>query len=96
VDIARSEMAEASLESFISKRHSERVKDEGERAREEQWQKSVRDFNARQSDEQRLLRLHYHEGQARRLSNTLGSLIRYHEAEAEKYRNGHDHKEQSA
>jgi hypothetical protein len=28
----------------------------------------------------------YHEGQARRLSNTLGYLVAYHEAEAEKYR----------
>jgi hypothetical protein len=74
------------------KRESHQI--EGEQAREELWAGSVRDYHARQSDERRLERLHYHEGQARRLSNTLEALVAYHEAEAEKYRNGH-HEEES-
>jgi hypothetical protein len=92
VDIAKGEMAEASIDAFIAKRDTERRQSEGERAREQLWVESVRRYNARCGEEERLERLHYHEGQARRLSNTLGSLVAYHEAEAEKYRNGH-HKE---
>lgn len=66
-----------------------------QRAREELWQASVRAYNARQGAEQRLERLRWHEGQAIRLGRTLGALVRYHRAEAEKYReNGHtEHKE---
>ncbi len=98
MDITRGEQVEAELDAFISKRHEQRVASEaeGEREREELWQASVRAHNARCGDEQRLERLRWHEGQARRLSNTLGSLVAYHEGEAEKYRqNGHD-KERSA
>jgi hypothetical protein len=93
VDIAKGEVAEQHISAFISKRHSERVQTEGERAREELWQASVRRHNARLEDDERHQRLEYHEGQVRRLSNTLGSLVAYHRAEAAKYRNGHHHKE---
>jgi hypothetical protein len=54
--------------------------------REELWRASVRAYHARRSDEKRLEYLAYHENQARRLSNTLGALVAYHRAEAEKYR----------
>ncbi len=94
MDISKGETAESHLDALIARRHDQRVQSEGERAREELWQQSVRAYNARSCEEERLERLHYHEGQARRLSNTLGSLVAYHEAEAEKYRqNGHYHKE---
>jgi hypothetical protein len=50
----------------------------------------VRAYNARCGEEERLERLHYHEGQIRRLGATLEALVRYHEREAQKYReNGH-------
>jgi hypothetical protein len=94
VDISRSEQVETDLDRLIERRDTERRQTEGERAREALWQASVRAYNARLEADERLERLHYHEGQARRLSNTLGSLVAYHEAQAEKYRNGHaDHKE---
>lgn len=60
-----------------------------ERAREELWRVSVAAYNARCGEERRLELLEYHEGQVRRLSNTLGSLVAYHEREAQRYRNGH-------
>jgi hypothetical protein len=89
VDITKGEMVEAELDAMIRRRDTERRQSEGERGREELWVESVRRYNARLEDDERLERLHFHEGQARRLSNTLGSLVAYHEAEAEKYRNGH-------
>jgi hypothetical protein len=90
VNIAKGERVEGELDAFISKRDKERRQSEGERAREELWQKSVREHNARCGDEQRLARLRYHEGQAIRLGRTLGALIRFNRAEAERYRNGHE------
>ena len=62
-----------------------------EEEREELWRVSVAAYNVRMAEERRLERLEYHEGQAARLSNTLEALVRYHEAEAERYRtNGHE------
>jgi hypothetical protein len=88
VDVARTEQIEVELDSFIAKRDKQRRQTEGERAREQLWQESVRRYNARCGEQKRLERLHHHEGQAKRLSNTLGSLVAYHEAEVEKYRGG--------
>jgi hypothetical protein len=43
VDVARTEMVEAELDTFISRRHDKRAKGEGgERAAEEAWQESAR------------------------------------------------------
>jgi hypothetical protein len=90
VDISKGEVAESHLDALIAKRHDQRVQTDGERAREELWQESVRRYNARSCEEERLERLHYHEGQARRLGATLEALVAYHRGEAEKYRqNGH-------
>jgi hypothetical protein len=58
--------------------------------REALWAASVRAHNARLEEDRRLELLHYHEGQARRLSNTLEALVAHHEAQAQKYRNGHE------
>jgi len=57
--------------------------------REDLYMESVRAFNTRQGETARLERLEYHEGQARRLSNTIESLVAHHLAEAARYRNGH-------
>jgi hypothetical protein len=88
--VAKGEMAESSIDAFIAKRDKQRRQTEGERAREKLWAQSVRAYNARCGEERRQELLEYHEGQAARLSNTLEALIRYHRAEAEKYRNGHE------
>jgi hypothetical protein len=90
VDIAKGEATEKELDALIRRRHDQRVQTDGERAREALWQESVRRYNARLEADERLERLHYHEGQARRLSSTLEALVAYHRGEAEKYRqNGH-------
>jgi hypothetical protein len=47
VDIAKSETVEGELDALIRRRDAERRQSEGERAREELWQKSVREHNAR-------------------------------------------------
>lgn len=88
--VAKGEMAESSIDAFIAKRDKQRRQTEGERAREKLWAQSVRAYNARCGEERRQELLEYHEGQAARLSNTLEALIRYHRAEAEKYRNGQE------
>ena len=78
------------MDRLVEKRHEWRVVEEGERCVEDLWQVSVRRYQQRTGEARRLALLEYHEGQAARLSSTLGALVRYHEAEAEKYReNGH-------
>jgi hypothetical protein len=90
VDIAKGEMVEAELDAMIRRQDERRRQSEGERAAEALWVESVRRYNARCGEEERLERLEYHEGQIRRLSIPLEALIARHEAEAEKYReNGH-------
>jgi hypothetical protein len=61
-----------------------------EQAREALWASSVRAHQRRIAEERRAELLAWHEGQAARLSNTLGTLIAYHQAEAARYRNGHE------
>jgi hypothetical protein len=52
------------------------------------WIRSCRAYDARRLEEGRRERLAWHEGQVRRLKVTLEHFIKYHEAEAEKYRDG--------
>ncbi len=85
-DISKGEQVEREIDQFIQKRHEGRVRDEGERCKEEIWAASERTYFAHQAEEQRLARLAFHEGQAVRLSSTLGHLVAYHEEQAEKYR----------
>jgi hypothetical protein len=84
--VTRGEMVEAELGRLIEKRHDKRVLEEGERPAFEAWQESERRYFARIEEGRHRERLAYHEGQAARLSNTLGGLVAHHEAEAEKYR----------
>jgi hypothetical protein len=92
VDLDLTERADVELNRLLTKCHDPR---DGEALLEPTYAESVRAYNARCGEERRLERLHYHEGQVRRLSNTLGALVAYHEREAEKYRNGH-HEEGAA
>ena len=52
-DIARGEMVEAELNSFITKRHNDRIASEGERLAEESWKESVRRYEARRKEANR-------------------------------------------
>jgi hypothetical protein len=95
VDIAKSEQVDHEIDAFVAKRDAQRRETEGDRPVEELWAASERAYFARLDEEQRRARLAYHEGQVARLGNTLGALVAYHEAEAEKYRD-HDTKESAA
>jgi hypothetical protein len=52
-DIGRGEVVEHELDAFISKRHEQRVKSEGERQLEEAWRESERRAEARRREENR-------------------------------------------
>jgi hypothetical protein len=82
---ARGEKVELELDAFVAKRDAQRRRTEGERPVEEMWVESERAYFARLEAERRAARRTYHEGQAARLGHTLGALVAYHEAEAEKY-----------
>jgi hypothetical protein len=84
-DIAKGESVEAEIDAFISRRDAHRRKSEGDRGEEEAFMVSERAYFARLEAERRAARRTYHEGQAARLGHTLGALVAYHEAEAEKY-----------
>lgn len=51
---APGEKVEAEWDAFIAERHRKRVTAEGERAEEAAWQQSVRRYNARRREENRL------------------------------------------
>jgi hypothetical protein len=53
-DIAAGEHVEKEIDQFISRRHDQRVSAEGERDEEAAWRESVRRYNARRREENRL------------------------------------------
>jgi hypothetical protein len=80
-DIARGEATEKELDRLIERRSRQKYRDE----ESELWKASVRRYNARRRKELDLQRYEYHCGQAVRLKAVLGSLIREHQRNAEKY-----------
>ena len=52
-EVGRGEAVEHELDAFISKRHEQRVKSEGERLTEEAWRESERRAEARRREENR-------------------------------------------
>ena len=83
MDVARGEHVEGELDVFITRRHDQRVRDEGERLTEEAWAESVRRQEAQRREENRALWHEYHRAAAERARRTLEALIRDHEAAAE-------------
>ncbi len=65
-DISRGESVEAEINSFIAKRHNDRIAGEGERLPEELWMESERRHNARRREENRAAWCEYHQEQAER------------------------------
>ena len=100
VDISHGEAAEAQLDAFIARRARERIRENGRTAsqdaataRAELWKGSVARYQERVEEQKRAERREFHEAHAARLRSTMGALVSYHEAEAEKYRekeNGHE------
>jgi hypothetical protein len=83
-DIAGAERVEAELDSFISRRHNQRVADEGERTEEALWAESERRHQEKRRQMARLEWHAHHVGQADRLRRTLEELAALHEAQAAK------------
>jgi hypothetical protein len=81
---AKGETGEATLDSFISKRHDQRVKAEGERQAEEMWAESVRRYNAQQRERHRAEWYAYHAAQAERVERTAAQIAADHRAQAQK------------
>jgi hypothetical protein len=86
-DIGRGEAVERELDAFISKRHEQRVQDEGARLALEMWQESERRHAERRREEMRAAWCEHHQGQAARLRPVLEELIAGYEQQAERYRN---------
>ena len=98
MDISQGETAESHLDALITKRHDQRVKEEGERPAEEMYAESVRRQHERQEREIRAQWYGWHCAQAERHRRTLEALIAHHELEAEKLceENGNGHKKGEA
>jgi hypothetical protein len=61
LDIAKSEATEKDLDLFITRRHDQRVKDEGERRAEEAWAESERRHFAKRRERNRIAWIGYFE-----------------------------------
>jgi hypothetical protein len=73
-NISRSERAEADLDAFISKRHEQKVKMEGERLEEAVWVETSRREEARRREEMDRDRLDWH----RHLVGVHAERMKYH------------------
>ena len=83
MDIAGGEKVEGELDILITRRHEQRVRDEGERAAEELWRVSARIHEAKQQREKLEAWRCYHEDQAASHRRTLEALIAKHEEAAQ-------------
>jgi hypothetical protein len=59
LDIAKGEATEKDLDLFITRRHDQRVKDEGERQAEEAWAESERRHFAKRRERNRIAWIGY-------------------------------------
>ena len=76
------DVADRELERMVERRSRNGETDPDER--EELWKASVAAYNARRSEEIRVARVEYHQGQAIRLKAVLEALITHHETQAER------------
>jgi hypothetical protein len=94
MELETTDRGERQIDTFIAKRHNQRVKVEGPRPEHEIWQESEDRYNARRAREMRARWYGWHCDQAERHRRTLEALIAHHELEAEKLceENGNGHK----
>ncbi len=90
MDVMRADTVDAELDRLISRRASTDHRTSADEL-EASYVESVRRFNARVRAENRAAWLAFHEDQADRLRRNLGALVAHHKAEADKYRNHHQH-----
>ncbi len=84
-DISKGERVEDEIDVFISRRHDQRVRDEGGRPEEEAWRESERRHEAARREQNASAWYEYHLDAAGRLRATLSALVAHHEREAQKY-----------
>lgn len=80
MDVERAERAERDLDRLITKRHDQRVKDEGERQVEEAWAESERRYFAKRREENRIAWIGYFEC----IAGALRARAEEYDARAEK------------
>ena len=83
MDIAQGETAESHLDALITKRHDQRIKDEGERTEHELWQESVERYNAKRQAELTFQWISYHEAAAERALANGEAIAARHRAQIE-------------
>ena len=96
--LARGETAELhQIDALITKRHDQRVRDEGERRTEEAWAESCRAYEAKRQAELVFAWVSYHEEAACRALANGEAIAARHRAQIEallgngEERNGHHH-----
>jgi len=90
VDVTHRDTVDRDLERLLVTRASQDTTPDPTTL-EASYVESVRRFNARVRAENRAAWLAFHEDQADRLRRNLGALVAHHKAEADKYRNHHQH-----
>jgi hypothetical protein len=85
MDVAKTNMVEAELDSFVARRDKERRRGEGERAPEEIWQESVRTLNAKRQEALCWEWLRFHSRQLRNHETTSALITAHHRREIAKY-----------
>ena len=92
---ARGETAEHHLDALITKRHDQRVKEEGERREEELWQESERQYRAKRHAELTFEWCEFYERQAQAAIANGERIAAENRAKAQKllqtngHQNGH-------
>jgi hypothetical protein len=90
LDTAKGDATEKELDAMISRRHEKRVLSEGERLEEELWQESVKAYNARRREENRIAWCAYY----RNVAGALYTRAEEYIVRAEKLEN--EHREETA
>ena len=90
------ERAERDLDRLITRRHDQRVKDEGERFEEAFWEESVAKYAAHRQQELARLWLEYHVARRRTHRHIFALLDRHHAQEIARYSAMLDDRKESA
>ena len=85
LDVAKTNMVEAELDSFVARRDKARRRDEGEREREELYMESVRRHHARREQELAWAWLRFHARQLRNHETTSALITARHRQQMARY-----------
>ena len=83
--VAKTNMVEAELDSFVARRDRERRRAEGERSPEEIWQESARVFNAKRQEVLCWEWLRWHQRMLNNHTRTAALIAEHHRQEIARY-----------